>query len=101
MNGKLNIKGRVETYPFRIPMPLAARVGTVKAGAKVVLGVARYARIVRRRRGESANARQQRIYDFLNDRTFADYIGPLPPDTEALFTPTVSRSSGDIDEVSA
>ena len=101
MNGKLIIKGRVETYPFRIPMPLAARVGTVKAGAKVVLGVARYARIVRRRRGESANARQQRIYDFLNDRTFADYIGTLPPDTEALFTPTVSRSSGDIDEVSA
>ena len=101
MNGKLIIKGRVETYPFRIPMPLAARLGTVKAGAKVVLGVARYARIVRRRRGESANARQQRIYDFLNDRTFADYIGTLPPDTEALFTPTVSRSSGDIDEVSA
>jgi len=101
MNGKLIIKGRVETYPLRIPMSWSDRVGTVRAGSKVVLAVARYARIVRRRPGESAAVRQQRIYDFMNDRTFADFIGALPPDTEALFTPTVTRSSGDIDEISA
>src|SRR3954452_9648980 len=37
MNGKLLLKGRVESYPFRIPMPWSARVGMVKAGAKVAL----------------------------------------------------------------
>lgn len=101
MNGKLLLKGRVESYPFRIPMSLSARVGMVKAGAKVGLHVARYARVVRRRRGESAAQHQQRLYDFMNDRSFQDFIGQLPEDAEALFKPTVTRSSADMDQLSA
>ncbi|MEU1160458.1 flavin monoamine oxidase family protein [Streptomyces sp. NPDC090075] len=101
MNGKLLLKGRVETYPFRIPMSMAARVGMVTAGAKVALRVARYARIVRRRRDETPAQHQQRIYDFMNDRSFKDFIGDLPEDAEALFKPTVTRSSADIDQLSA
>ncbi|MFI6370108.1 NAD(P)/FAD-dependent oxidoreductase [Streptomyces sp. NPDC050546] len=101
MNGKLLLKGRVESYPFRIPMPMAARVGMVRAGAKVALSVARYARVVQRRRGESAAQRQQRVYDFMNDRSFKDFIGDLPEDAEALFKPTVTRSAADIDQLSA
>ncbi|MGW0734754.1 protoporphyrinogen/coproporphyrinogen oxidase [Streptomyces sp. NPDC002851] len=101
MNGKLLLKGRVESYPFRIPMPMSARVGMVKAGAKVALSVARYARIVQRRRGETEAQRQQRIYDFMNDRSFKDFIGDLPEDAEALFKPTVTRSAADIDQLSA
>lgn len=101
MNGKLLLKGRVESYPFRIPMPMSARVGMVKAGAKVALQVARYARIVQRRRGETEAQRQQRIYNFMNDRSFKDFIGDLPEDAEALFKPTVTRSAADIDQLSA
>ncbi|MET8976938.1 NAD(P)/FAD-dependent oxidoreductase [Streptomyces sp. NPDC004539] len=101
MNGKLLLKGRVETYPFRIPMPMPARVGMVRAGAKVALHVARYARTVRRRSGETAAQHQQRIYDFMNDRSFQDFIGDLPEDAEALFKPTVTRSSADMDQLSA
>ncbi|MFC5218195.1 flavin monoamine oxidase family protein [Streptomyces coerulescens] len=101
MNGKLLLKGRVESYPFRIPMPMSARVGMVRAGAKVALHVARYARIVQRRRGETEAQRQQRIYDFMNDRSFKDLIGDLPEDAEALFKPTVTRSAADIDQLAA
>jgi oxygen-dependent protoporphyrinogen oxidase len=101
MNGKLLLKGRVETYPFRIPMAWSARVGMVRAGAKVALRVARYARIVGRRPGETEAGRQQRIYDFMNDRSFKDFIGDLPEDAEALFKPTVTRSAADIDQLSA
>lgn len=101
MNGKLLLKGRVESYPFRIPMPWSARVGMVKAGAKVALQVARYARIVQRRPGEDEAQRQQRIYDFMNDRSFKDFIGDLPEAAEALFKPTVTRSAADIDQLSA
>ncbi|MER5217410.1 NAD(P)/FAD-dependent oxidoreductase [Streptomyces sp. NPDC002838] len=101
MNGKLLLKGRVESYPFRIPMPMSARVGMVKAGAKVALSVARYARIVQRRRGETEAQRQQRVYNFMNDRSFKDFIGDLPEDAEALFKPTVTRSAADIDQLSA
>jgi len=101
MNGKLLLNGRVESYPFRIPMPWSARAGMVKAGAKVALAVAKYARIVRLRPGEDEAARQRRVYDFMNDRSFKDFIGDLPEDAEALFKPTVTRSSADIDQLSA
>ena len=35
MNGKLLLKGPIQTYPFRIPMSLSSRVALVKAGIKV------------------------------------------------------------------
>ncbi|HET7901870.1 MAG TPA: NAD(P)/FAD-dependent oxidoreductase [Candidatus Nanopelagicales bacterium] len=101
MNGTLLVRGRVETYPFRIPMSNSSRIALVKASAKVGTAVAKYARIVRQRPGESAAARQQRIYDFMNDQTFAEFVGDLPPDAEALFKPTVTRSAADLDEISA
>ncbi|MFD7505933.1 protoporphyrinogen/coproporphyrinogen oxidase [Streptomyces sp. NPDC059850] len=101
MNGKLLLNGRVESYPFRIPMPWSARAGMMKAGAKVALAVAKYARIVRLRPGEDEAARQRRVYAFMNDRSFKDFIGDLPEDAEALFKPTVTRSSADIDQLSA
>ena len=101
MNGKLLVSGRIESYPFRIPMSNDARVSLVKASAKVGAAVAKYSRIVAQRPGESAASRQQRIYNFMNDQTFADFVGPLPRDAEALFKPTVTRSAADLDEISA
>jgi oxygen-dependent protoporphyrinogen oxidase len=101
MNGKLLLKGRIETYPFRIPMPLSSRVALLKTGIKVGGQVLRYANIVRRRRGEDPAARQQRVYDFENRRSFRDFVGDLPEDAEALFRPTVTRSAADPDQISA
>jgi protoporphyrinogen/coproporphyrinogen III oxidase len=101
MNGKLILKGRVQTYPFRIPMPVSSRMAVIKAGIKVGGSVLRYASVVRQRPGEDASARQQRIYDFENDRSFQDLVGDLPEDADALFRPTVTRSAADPDELSA
>jgi protoporphyrinogen/coproporphyrinogen III oxidase len=101
MNGKLLIKGPVQAYPFRIPMSLSSRVALLKAGIKVSGKVLRYASIVRQRRGEDPAVRQQRIYDFENDRTFQDFVGDLPEDAGALFYPTVTRSAADPDEIAA
>lgn len=101
MNGKLLLTGRVETYPFRIPMPFFARVALLKAGAKVGVQVLRYAKTVRPRPGEDPAARQQRVYEFENGRSFQDFVGMLPEDAEALFRPTVTRSAADPHEISA
>jgi protoporphyrinogen/coproporphyrinogen III oxidase len=101
MNGQLLLKGRVESYPFRIPMSRSSRIAVLKAGAKVGLAVARYAGIVKLRPGEDAATRQQRVYNFMNDRSFADFVGDLPADAEALFKPTVTRSSAELDQISA
>jgi oxygen-dependent protoporphyrinogen oxidase len=101
MKGRLLLGGPVATYPLRLPLPLPARVALIRAGTRVSADVLRYARATRIRPGESGAERQQRIYDFENDRTFAEYIGDLPPDAEALFRPTVSRSSGEPHQISA
>jgi oxygen-dependent protoporphyrinogen oxidase len=82
-------------------MSNSSRLALITASAKVSTAVAKYARIVKQRPGESAAARQQRIYDFMNDKTFAEFVGPLPPDAEALFKPTVTRSAADLDEIAA
>jgi oxygen-dependent protoporphyrinogen oxidase len=101
MNGKFIKKGHIATYPFRIPMSLASRVDTLRAGMKVVSGVAKYTGVVRKRTGESGAMRQQRIYDFANNSSFQDFIGNLSEDAAALFKTTVTRSAGDMDEISA
>ncbi len=101
MNGRLLTDERVETYPFRIPMSWGARLAVVRAGLKVRLAVARYGRLSVARPGETAADRQQRVYDFLGDRTFSEFVGPLPEDADALLRPTVSRSAGSPEQVSA
>jgi protoporphyrinogen/coproporphyrinogen III oxidase len=101
MNGKLLLGGRVETFPFRIPMSWRDRACLIRAGARVRLAVARYARLSKRRPGEDEAIRQQRVYEFMNDRSFADFIGQLPEDAEALFKPTVTRSSAEMHQISA
>jgi oxygen-dependent protoporphyrinogen oxidase len=101
MNGKLLTDERVETYPFRIPMANDARFAVLRAGIKVRAAVWRYGRVSATRPGETAAERQQRIYEFLGDRTFSEFVGPLPADADAMFRPTVSRSAGSPEQISA
>lgn len=102
MNGKFIANGSMAMFPFRLPMPFPARVATATAGIKIVAALlGKYLNVVRARPGESGAVRQQRIYDFDNDRTFRDFIGHLPPDAEALFATTVQRSTGTVDQISA
>ncbi|MFJ2619989.1 flavin monoamine oxidase family protein [Glutamicibacter sp. NPDC087344] len=101
MNGKFLKSGHIATYPLRLPMSLGDRIATFKAGLKVVSGVAKYTSVVRKRAGESGATRQQRIYDFENKRSFQDFIGDLPEDAASLFKTTVTRSAGDMDQISA
>lgn len=101
MNGKILFDGRVETFPFRVPMSWSSRRALLKAGMKVRVAVNNYGRIVKPRADEDYRVRQQRIYDYKGDISFADYIGDLPDDAMAMFAPTVTRSAGELDQVSA
>ena len=101
MNGKLLTTGPVATYPFRIPMPKRDRAAILRAGAKVGLGALRYNAMVRRHSAEPPLALQQRVYDFEDVRTFRDLTGDLPADAAKLFETVVTRSAGDVDEISA
>jgi oxygen-dependent protoporphyrinogen oxidase len=101
MNGRLLTDGRVATYPFRIPMPWRDRIAVLRAGVKVRLAVQRYGRVTQDRPGDAAGERQQRVYDFLGEQTFSQFAGRLPADADAMFRPTVTRSAGSPERVSA
>ncbi|MCG8619103.1 MAG: FAD-dependent oxidoreductase [Desulfobacterales bacterium] len=101
MKGKLFLDGRVETIPFRVPMSMKARADIMRAGAKVRLAVRNFGKMVERLPVEDFRVHQQRVYEFMNDTSFADFTGKLTPEADALVRPTVSRSSGNPDQISA
>lgn len=100
-DNRIVASGLVESYPFRLPLPLGSRAALVRAGVKLRLAVRRYAAVAAERPGEEAAERQQRMLDFLDDRSFVEFIGPLPADVDAIFRATLNRSSGEPEELAA
>ncbi|WP_064750520.1 protoporphyrinogen/coproporphyrinogen oxidase [Solirubrobacter soli] len=80
--------GRVESYPFRLPLSVRERIAFARAGLKVQLAVRRY------------NAAPNK-YEFMNDRTFAEFLGPLPPKVRMIFAGAARRATGELDELAA
>ena len=101
LNGKLVSSGPVELFPFRLPLRLGDRVALVRAGIRLRLAVRRYAAVARERPGESAAERQRRLLEFMDDRSFTDFMGRLPTDVDALFRCTLTRSSGEPEMLAA
>jgi protoporphyrinogen/coproporphyrinogen III oxidase len=101
LGGRIVAGGPVELFPFRLPMPVRSRLALVRAGIKLRRAVERYSRIAAPRPGEEAAERQDRMLSFLDDRSFSEFIGPLPEDVDALFRSTLTRSSGEPEVLAA
>ena len=86
--GKVLNDGNVNFYPFRLPISWPARWEIIRAGLKVMRAVKAYGKVNKPRKGEDYRVRQQRIYDFMADRTFSDFTGPLSEEADAFFRPT-------------
>jgi protoporphyrinogen/coproporphyrinogen III oxidase len=82
------VHGRVETYPFRLPLSTRERIAFIKAGMKVSRAVAEYHRLERRE-------------DFEDGRTFGEFLGPLPPAVHAIFSCAAHRATAELDQLSA
>lgn len=95
------LNGNVNLYPFMVPISWGARMEIARAGLKVMSAVRKYAKVCKPRPGEDYRVRQQRIYDFMADQTFSEFTGALGEEADGFFRPTVSRSSGDPEEISA
>jgi oxygen-dependent protoporphyrinogen oxidase len=81
-------RGRAETYPLRLPLPVRDRLAFARAGLKVQRAVARYQRAPSK-------------HDFEDDRTFAEFLGPLPPAARGIFSCAAHRATAELDELSA
>jgi oxygen-dependent protoporphyrinogen oxidase len=101
MGGRVVASGPVETYPFRLPLSLGERLALARVGLKLRGAVKRYAEVSRERPNESFADRQLRILEFEDDRSFIDYIGAIPPRVDAIFRSTLTRSSGEPEEMAA
>src|SRR5262249_9029120 len=94
MNGRLLTDGRVETYPFRVPMAWSDRAAVLRAGLKVRRAMRGYGKAAQVRPEDAPGELQQRVYDFLADQTFGQFQGRIPADAAGLFRPAVARSAG-------
>jgi oxygen-dependent protoporphyrinogen oxidase len=95
LNGKTVASGGIETFPFRLPMSMGARLALVRTGIRLRLAVRRYAAIAEPVPGEDPAERQLRMLRFMDDRSFTDFAGALPEDVDLLFRSTLTRSSGE------
>ena len=93
--------GRSELYPFRVPMSLGGRVSMIRAGLKLRRDAAEYNGLARRAPAETEADVRRRLLAFLDDRSFAQYLGKLHPDAEVLFHAVVNRMTAEPDEISA
>jgi oxygen-dependent protoporphyrinogen oxidase len=101
LRGRIVSSGPVETFPLRLPMSLRSRIALARSGVKVRRAVAQYGRIAAPRQGESPAERQARMLAFMDDRSFSEFVGPLPSDVAALYRATLTRSSGEPENVAA
>ncbi len=93
--------GRTELYPFRIPMRLGGRMSMIAAGLKIKRDSARYTRLAQKRPGDTEAGLRQRLLSFLDDRSFADYLGKLHPDAMDIFRAATNRVTAEPQEVAA
>jgi oxygen-dependent protoporphyrinogen oxidase len=99
LNGRIVAGGRPELYPLRLRLRPSERLALVRAGLRLRRAVAGYERAAEPRPGEPAAETRQRVLSYGDDRTFADWLGPLPEDAAALFRATVTRSTAEMDEI--
>jgi protoporphyrinogen/coproporphyrinogen III oxidase len=94
-------RGPVETYPLRLPLPARDRVAFALAGLRVQRAVAAYRRVSTPRAGETPADLRARVLAFEDDRAFADFLGPLPPAVEMIFSCAAHRATAELSELSA
>ena len=88
VGSKILDRGRVETYPLRLPLSARDRVAFARAGLKIQRAVARHHRLERR-------------FEFEDHRTFGEFLGPLPHAVREILSCAAHRATGELDEISA
>ncbi len=100
-DGKLVADGPIELYPLRLAFSNRARLEFVRVGLKLRRLVARYGDVARPVPGEDPAVLQQRMLDFMDDRSFTDAIGRMSPEVDAFFRCTLTRGTGEPEEIAA
>lgn len=101
LGGEVADSDRPALYPLTLPLGARDRISLARAGLRLQQGVRRYFR-----EGpylESTEDDEPRVprVAFLDDRTFASFLGPLTPTVERIFRCTVNRGPSTPETISA
>jgi protoporphyrinogen/coproporphyrinogen III oxidase len=94
-------RGRVESYPFRLPLSARDKVAFATAGLKIQRAVRRYHRLAERAEGETPAAVRARLLAFEGDRSFGEFVGTVPPAVEGILSCAAHRATAELSELSA
>jgi protoporphyrinogen/coproporphyrinogen III oxidase len=94
-------RGRVETYPFRLSLSVRDRVAFALAGLRVQRAVSAYRRVSTPTAGDAPPDVRARVLAFEDERSFADFLGPVPPAVETIFSCAAHRATAEPCELSA
>ncbi len=101
VGGKVYTNSRIESYPFALPLTIRERLQLIRAGLIIRLKVMSFLAANRKRVGESEADRRARVEGFESHRTFADLLGKLPGQVDAIFRTASRRVPGEMDDMSA
>lgn len=101
MDGRRLLGSPVESYPLRLPLPLAARLSLVKLGLTLRRGSDRVVKALRPLSGETPAETRARVLQYDNERTLAEMVGPLHPEIATILTAITERTGGDPTEMAA
>lgn len=99
MHGRIFRATRPEALPLRLPLSPPARLSLVRAGLRMLSAQRQAARFLARGDGSPTDVVQK--VRSLWDMTFADLLGPMHPDVEALMRVFANRCGGELHELSA
>ena len=101
LRGKVVAGGRPELFPLRLRLSGSERVALIRAGARLRLAVRTYEQNARPLPGEPHLETQRRVLGYGDDRSFAEWLGDVPPVVKAIFATTVGRSTAEPEELAA
>jgi oxygen-dependent protoporphyrinogen oxidase len=93
--------GRVETYPFRLPLSLRERAAFAASGLRIRRAVHHRAGLASPAAGETAAEVRARVLAFEDHRTFAEFVGDVPPAVASIFACAAHRATAEPGELSA
>jgi protoporphyrinogen/coproporphyrinogen III oxidase len=100
-HGRVVTGGRAETMPLRLPLDPSARISLARVGLRIRRDAGRYNNLARRGPGESNSDVRRRLLGFLDDGTWAEYVGPVHTQVESIFRATANRLTAEPDEIAA
>ncbi len=101
LRGRVAAPRQMEMLALVLPLTLRERIAFATSGLKLLRGVKRYQHVATRRSGESDEAQRARILQFEDDRSFADYLGPLPGAVDGIFRNIARRAVAETEELTA